>query len=285
MMADMKQKFKKYLPLAIWILVAAITITSVAFVNMQSSNTVCKELQIKIVDSDQKGFIDNSDVINILRESDKFPTGKNIVDINTALLETILETNPYIENAEVFSTLDGVLHVEVSQREPIIRIFNANNECFYIDEKGHSMPVSDKFSMNVITANGYINDNAASTKIKMINDTEADTLKQIKTVDQLFYIASSIKNDTLWNAQLVQMYVNSKNEIELVPRVGNHIILLGGVNNLREKFDKLLIFYRKGLNKKGWTDYAAINLSYKGQVVALKRTPIVTAKADTTISN
>lgn len=285
MLSNVLPIIKKYIPLVIWILVGATTIVSIAFVNIKGDKGVCRSVQINITDGAINGFIDDSDIIKLLHETDKYPVGKNIADINMALLETIIETNPYIENAEVFSTLDGMLHIEAEQRDPVIRIFNTHDDSFYIDENGATMPVSDKFSVNVISANGYINENAATMKVTKILPSQADTLTKVSIANQLFYIANTIRCDTFWNAQIVQLYVNQQNEIELVPRVGNHIIQTGGISHFREKLNKLLIFYRKGLNRKGWNDYETVDVRYERQVIGRKQIKVTKAVSDSTSIN
>ena len=66
-------------------------------------------------------------------------------------------------------------------------------------------------------------------------------------------------------AQIEQIAVNKLLEFELVPKVGNHKIVFGGIENLEGKFEKLMIFYKKGLSKTGWNEYSEINLKYKNQ--------------------
>ena len=60
-------------------------------------------------------------------------------------------------------------------------------------------------------------------------------------------------------------------EIELIPRVGNHIILLGSEEEMEAKFEKLMLFYKKGVQQTGWNQYSIINLKYKNQLVCVKR--------------
>ena len=65
--------------------------------------------------------------------------------------------------------------------------------------------------------------------------------------------------------------IGSNSSREQEKHVGNHKIVFGGVENLESKFEKLMFFYKKGLNKTGWNEYSEINLKYKDQVVCTKR--------------
>ena len=59
-------------------------------------------------------------------------------------------------------------------------------------------------------------------------------------------------------------------EVELVPRSGRHTILFGRIEQVERKFDKLLRFYRNGLQNIGWDAYRTIDIRYKDQVVCKK---------------
>jgi cell division protein FtsQ len=75
----------------------------------------------------------------------------------------------------------------------------------------------------------------------------------------------------LWDAQIAQIYVDDKHEIELIPRVGSHRILLGDADSLETKFSNLLAFYKQAIPKVGWDAYKVINIKYANQVVGVKR--------------
>jgi cell division protein FtsQ len=98
-----------------------------------------------------------------------------------------------------------------------------------------------------------------------------DTIKKKLLIDDIFTMAEFIRKDELWKAQIEQLYVNKDFEIELIPRVGNHRIVVGDATNIKAKLNKLKIFYSKGLSKTGWNEYSVINLKFANQVVCKKR--------------
>ncbi|MES2810568.1 MAG: cell division protein FtsQ, partial [Bacteroidota bacterium] len=81
-----------------------------------------------------------------------------------------------------------------------------------------------------------------------------------------------ITGDSLWNAQISQVYVNEKREMELIPRVGNQRILLGNADSVEVKFSNLLAFYKQALPQVGWDAYKQINIKYANQVIGVKFT-------------
>ena len=89
-------------------------------------------------------------------------------------------------------------------------------------------------------------------------------------LSKVYEVAKTIDTSTFWKAQISEIYINRRSEIELIPEIGNHIILFGDIDNMVEKFDKLLLFYKKELNNFGFNKYKQINLKFKNQVVCLK---------------
>ena len=98
-----------------------------------------------------------------------------------------------------------------------------------------------------------------------------DLKQEDQRLKDLYQLASYITNDSFLKAQIVQIYVKENGDLELVPRVGNQEILFGKATNIKERFDKLMIFYKQGLSKTGWNGYKRINLMYNNQVVCTKK--------------
>ncbi len=266
------QKFKNILLISFWVIVAAGVFTLMGFVDAESSKISCKGVIVNIVDENEKGFVDRTDITQLIKAKQNI-IGHPVRDININVLEKTINANPYILKAQVYSSIDGWLHTDIIQRNPLLRIINNKDESFYIDTEGKYMPLSEKFTEPVIVANGFIFDTYVQ---KQVHDSDYyrpknDSAFCIRMIDQIFYLAKYISNDTTWDAMFEQIYVNADQEIELIPRLGNQIVLLGDIKNLNEKLEKLKVFYQKGLNATGWDQYDLINIKYKGQVVCRKR--------------
>jgi cell division protein FtsQ len=247
-------------------------IVSVGFASHKQSVMPCSGVKITINDSSGTGFVEESDILQTIQDKFGSLNGKPLSSINISLLEKIINTNPFIYDAEVFSTVDGKINIDVKQRIPVLRVINYKNENFYVDREGVFMPLSDKFTARVPVANGYIFDLEAGKKVRVFNQmvTPDSSVKKTK-IEQLFEIVKYTSQSDFWNAEVQQLYVNDQGDIEMIPRVGNHSVIIGDDNLLDEKFNKLLLFYREGLNKKGWDKYSTINLKYRDQVVCTKK--------------
>lgn len=231
-----------------------------SFIEIKKAGVVCKDVKIYIPGNQY--FIDKQQVENILKFSSNTLVGRKLDNINIHDLEKKLRANPFVEYAKVYIDMDGIVWIEVSQRHPILRIMNQFDQDFYVDEHGLKLPLSDNFTANVLAANGYIEEMFSG---------RVDTLKTPLAKD-IFKTVDFIRKDSLWNAQIAQVYINQGHEIELIPRVGNQRILLGNADSLEVKFHNLMVFYKQALPQVGWNAYKTINIKYANQIIGIKNT-------------
>jgi len=238
----------------------AFLIISIAAINHQQ-NVPCSEYRIHINTENGIYFLDENDVKQIIMDNNyasRKGTASGEIDYNR--LEQIIENNPFTEKSEIVLSPTGDVDVYVQPRLPILRIINKNGVGFYIDKQGKKLPLSDKFTARIPVATGNIFDSG-------MNEDFSDSALTKK----LYQLASFINLDSFLNALTEQIFITDENEFELVPKIGNHIILLGDVNDLQEKTKKLHSFYRDGLNHVGWQQYSFVNLKFKNQVYATRR--------------
>ncbi len=211
---------------------------------------VCQELQVVVVDSLDKHFVSEADLVGILKQADLNPIKKPMSSINTELIETELKKNEMIARVEVYKTPSGMIKLEVEQKIPILRIISPRGN-YYVDNVGTTMPVSFRYVVDVPLVTGYVE-------------------KELATTD-LYKFALFLQEHTFWNSQIEQIYVHPNEEVELIPRVGNHRIVLGSFVDFEEKLENLRLFYDKVIPKIGWEKYSIVNLKYKNQIVCTKR--------------
>jgi cell division protein FtsQ len=241
-----------------WVISLGGLFVLMSFVSIKNRSIKCIDVRILIPGADN--FIEREEVDAILKQTQGELIGRDLEQINLHDIEDQMKANPYIALAKVYADMDGVINIEVKQRQPLLRIINANNQDFYVDIEGLKMPVSPNFTANVIVANGAIYEGY---------NGKVDTLKtQLAT--ELYRTAHYIKLDTLWDAQIEQIFVNADHDIELVPRVGNQRIILGNADSLEVKMNNLLTFYKKAMPKVGWDTYKTINVKYTNQIVCEK---------------
>jgi cell division protein FtsQ len=258
---------KKLVSFTAYILAGCMLVVLLGFSGSEQLDRKCNGLKIRISDNTGNYFVEPGDIVELLNNRAGKVKQTEMRSVDLSKLERIVYTNPFVRRAEVYATIDGYVNIEIWQRNPVLRVVNYDNEHFYIDDQGEFMPVSSQFTSQVPVASGFIYDKPF--KGSLSNPvTLPDGSKPILV--QLNELAVFFRGNDFWNAQIEQIYVNELNEIELVPRVGNHTILIGDTGDLTSKMNNLMTFYTEGISKKGWDSYSMINLKYKNQVICTR---------------
>lgn len=241
---------KKLLSTIVLILLAGyIVFATIAFCN-KPADQVCKGIRLEMRDSLKTGYMTTTDVVSLLKQKSLDPTGLLLDEVSCRAIEKVLDEVPLIAQSECYKTIAGYVVVEVECRRPILRVIANSGDNFYIDEQGEVIEHIARPTY-IPVATGHVSREFAQ--------------KELLTLAQFLHA------DDLWNAQIEQIYVISNEEIELVPRVGDHTIVLGRPGNYAYKFSKLRTFYEKGLSEVGWDRYSRINIDYNNQVVGTKK--------------
>lgn len=262
-----KSWWRSYKQAIAWSLAIVLFILFAGVAGNERSNTVCSSVEI-IIDrgKPQLGFVSESDVFEMLHSPERNPVGKKLADINIALLENRIRSNPYVSEAEVFSSIDGKVIFNIRQRIPLMRIINVFNEQFYIDTEGVFMPLSSEYSADVPVATGVPGSMFKHASISMTQPPDS-----FSVLRHLFEISKFISESDFWNSQIVQLHVNDMGDIEMIPRIGEQVIILGNSEQINEKLENLNILYQQGFKAKNWNDYSVINLKFVNQAVCTKK--------------
>jgi cell division protein FtsQ len=235
--------------IAATLLFCYIAVAAVFFKNPKQEDT-CKDLAIVVKDSLEKHFITAREIKALLNQAQLNPIGKPMRSVNTERIEKELMKNQMIAGMEVYKTPSGVIKLEIIQKMPVLRVISANAD-YYVDNRGSTMPVSNRYVAHVPVVSGYVEKRLAIT--------------------DLYEFALFLQENEFWNNQIEQIYVYPDQEVELIPRVGEHRIVLGNFDRFREKLDNLQLFYEQAMPKMGWGKYSVINLKFKNQIVCTNK--------------
>ena len=227
-------------------LVLAIT----AFNCPDESSNVCREVNIYIEDGSVKGLLDQEEIKTLLQRARCYHIGDQMSSVDVRVIEEQLKKNPFVKNAQCYKTQTGHVNITVDQRLPVIRVKADNGDDYYVDEHGNIMP-NTHFASNLVVATGAIQQKYAQ---KVLKD-----------------IGCYLLQTPLWGNQVEQLNVLADGSIEMVPRVGDHIVYLGSPSNLERKLTRLEKFYKYGLSKAGWNKYSYINVEFDNQIICKKR--------------
>ena len=217
------------------------------------------DIQVELVgESAQALFMDEISIRSILNEQG-LQVGMPLEKINLTQLEKFIEKTEWVKNAEFFINNKLVLEVKIEQRIPIARIFTASGTSFYIDNEGSRLPLKQLTVLNLPVFTGFPTDQPKLSK------PDSVLLK-----DVLFF-AKTIQKDSFFMAQVAQVNIEPNGSFQMVPTLGDHLVLLGTVDQLEDKLNRLFTFYKKVWLGSGVNAYQYIDCRFNHQVVALKK--------------
>ena len=269
-----KINIRRIVSVTIWGLVGAgVLVLLVAAVRYRNNNT-CKGFRIEISgtsgagtsDANSSGsalsalFIDKKGVTDLLNSAGAGRgQDRPIQSFDLRRLESALEKNVWIKKAQLFFDNNGILRVNVLEREPAARIFTSDGNSFYIDSTGVQLPLQDKVQARLPVFTGY-----PAPKFRLQGRDSA-------LAAGLLQLSSFIRQDSFWSAQVAQVDITADKTFELEPEIGNHRVTFGDGSDIRQKFHRLFVFYKEVLSRTGFDKYSRIDVSYAGQVIGIKK--------------
>lgn len=249
---------KRLFWIGLFFLVAGMIISAVEKKKSRSARDLIIEIE-RLPDGNT--LVDREDILLTLERSFGHRlAGVPLGGINMERVERVLEEDPFIFNADAYIDAQSKIHIELTQREPILRIIDKNGLNYYLDRFGKKMPLSLHFSARALVATGSIPPfvpNFLQRKKHAIKD--------------LFELTHAIRSDDFMNALVEQIYLSENGDFTLIPKLGQQKVILGAYENIEDKFERLKIFYQEGIPYEGWQKYQTINLTFDGQVVCKKR--------------
>lgn len=241
---------KRFLSIIVAVLLLLYLLFAVFIKYDRRQDVACHQVIVVVKDSTERSFIDEKDVVSLIKNAGLDPVNIPVSQINTEAIKQKILTNELIADASVYKTPSGSIKIEITQKMPILRVFNGQ-ESYYVDEFGSVMPADFRYATFLPIANGRVEKSLATT--------------------DLYEFALFLHTHNFWNSQIEQIYIHPNKEVELVPRVGGHRIVLGDFEDFKEKMNKLQLFYEQAVPKLGWDKYRVINLRYKNQIVCTKK--------------
>ena len=213
-------------------------------------------VHVNITDSLQRQFISTSDITDRLRRESLYPIGKSLNDVSTQAIEDAVMQFPVLRRVQCYKTCGGDICIDVWQQVPVLRV------------------ISDDSGVSYSGANYYVcqdrNILYATSHTACFVPVVTGSVSQEMATTELFDFVSWLRENSFWDAQIEQIVVTPQQDIQLIPRVGSHTIILGKIDSYQQKLQKLQTFYSEAFNQIGWIAYREIDLRFNGQVIGRK---------------
>tara|TARA_B100000035_G_scaffold182167_1_gene155504 strand:+ start:82 stop:801 length:720 start_codon:yes stop_codon:yes gene_type:complete len=226
------------------IVLAVVSIFS-AFSSSQNNAKPISEVEVSFI-GDNNLFISKTKVDKLLIQNNDYIKCVSKDNLDLKALENKLSSHDMIENSEVYISINGILKIDIKQRNPYARVISDSS--FYIDNNGTKMPLSDNYSARVLLVHG-------------LNDESK--------IDYVFKLIKTIRDDEFLNSNVTDILI-SKSDISLRVRNCNFEVLVGDLNNLETKIKNFKAFYQKAYRDKILNNYKKVNLQFNNQIVCTK---------------
>ena len=253
-----RYNWKKILTRSLWLLAGIGTIVLLGAAMQKKAGKPCADIKIEINGATKHMFIDEKDVRDIINSIGTV-TGNAISVIDLRAMESIVEKNPWVSNAEMFIDNNQVLQVRIDERQPVARVFTLEGESFYVDSGARRLPLSDKLSARIPVFTGFPSDKPKLAKPDSV------------LLQNVVKIGKYILADSFWMAQVAQIDITPQSNFEMVPVIGDQTVTLGNAEDIDKKFDRLYTFYQKAWLQNGINTYERLDVQYDKQVVAVRK--------------
>ena len=222
-------------------------------------------IEVQIAGDSEFHFINEQMVLDKVESMNGQIIGLSLEELSLQDIRKGISELHAVKNVEVASTIDGQLRIRLAQRTPILRVLFADGSSLYIDKEAQAMPLAPHYTAHVPVFTGAF----GGTAERVLD--EDPLLESSEDLKGCYEIVLAIQKNTWMQAQTEHFALDSMGNFVLIPRVGNHKVVLGKPNKLDRKFKKLQAFYENTIGSKDLNKYTVINLKYRDQVVCTKR--------------
>lgn len=233
----------------------------------KAGERLCRKVSVVINDSASYQFVTSNKILGMVNERNDSILGRKVNRISTHELEKKILSVREVKEVQAWFDITGTLTIMIDQRSPIMRVIPDAGGDYLVDDEGILFRKNTEYAPRLHVVGGDITINR-----KMLDGISVlDTAVGKTILTDVYQLVSYINSDKFWSAQIDQIYVTSKNKLELIPRVGNHVVKFGSLEGYETKMESLGLFYEKVMPEAGWDKYSEINLEYDEQIICKRR--------------
>ena len=221
----------------------------------------CNALQVNVTDSASWKFIDESNVKEFMEEYGTY-IGQRLDSVDLKKIENMLGNHSALSGCEAYLTSDGVLHLEVTQRRPVVRLLK-NGTGFYADGDGYLFPLHPHYSPDVPTVTGNI-PVSYSDGFKGRPEDESEREWLGKVISMVQYVSSDKK---ALDAPISSIAVDGRGNLTVKLTPDGESFILGSADGLPGKFRKIREYMEVIAPQAPEKGYKVVDLRYDRQII------------------
>jgi cell division protein FtsQ len=262
--------FMRVLVLAFFVLMGAGAVVLWAFSISRHNAQPVPELRVNI----QKGqnvdeLITKREVDSIVHSHFGLLQGTPMSQIDVGAIQVAVNRHPAIQSCNVYMGVDGILNIDIQQRAPMFRVMNSDGSGFYVDTLGQSFNLLDRSVayVPIVSVEGVMGAMEFPATRAYYNE---NTLG-LTYLDELVMFGNHMRKHADLKDWTEHIHLTAMGTLEVIPRIGRHVIDYGSIYNLEMKTKMLFQFYRSQLYITDLEKYSRINLNFENQVICEKR--------------
>jgi cell division protein FtsQ len=220
----------------------------------RSKAQICAGLEndcVEVIDRDGVGFVTSEEATRELGDLAERITTMRIADINLDSICRRFNSLDKIEHASVNRLANNKVRIRLWPMKPVARVWSPNGHSYYINRDGKQITADARYHIDVPQVAGRFDSTF--------------------TAVQLLPLLDYLDGHPEWNALVSMLSVRNSQNIMIIPVIRGHVINLGDVSDIPDKFHRLKRFYSEVMPVKGWEFYDTISVKWDGQVVATRR--------------
>ena len=205
----------------------------------------CERIEVRF--EDEHRFFSEDDIRTFLDKRYGVYTGQPLDSVDLGRIEQLLEGRSAIRSCEAWTTDDGVLHLSILQRSPVVRFMNGEDG-FYADAEGVVFPLFPSYTSPVRVVEGRADDDP-------------------QWVASVVGLVRYLDTHPAVGERIGQIAVRG-GELTLFPVEGRERFLIGRPEDFRARLPKIQEYYDYISPLEN--NYQTINLKYNGQIICRK---------------
>jgi len=232
-------------------------------VRRDQAAAVCTGLQVGFTDSLR--FVSEDDIREYLDTRYGAYVGERIDSVQLARIEDLLQSRSAVMRCEAWTTPDGILHLDITQRAPILR-FQSDGAGFYVDDRGFIFPLHDSFTAHVTTVEGAIPINIpAGYKGEAPTEEERQWIAGVLEMDRF------ISSTRAWQKGITRIRVRPGGDLLLTLDGRKEEFLIGQPEDIPDKLARIGRYLTLIAPYKAEGYYKTVNVKYKQQIICRQK--------------
>lgn len=232
---------------------------------VKRSRVTWERTEITISDSMDNDFISGADIGAFLDSRFGSLKGRPVPEISVTEIEKAVDGRSAVKKSEVYMTKDGVLHIDVVQRTPMVR-FQKKDGGFYADEDGFLFPLQKNGTAYVPVIDG-----AVPIKVESGYVGTPQSPEEKEWTELIIRLVRHMNESGVWAENIVQINVRENGDLVMIPREGNERFIFGPPVDIEDKFRKMGLYYTSVVPAKGEGFYSSVNLKFKDRIICRKQ--------------